>query len=265
MNIVLCNGRPADADDLRTLALRNYGHFTVMQVRGRAVRGLDLHLGRLRDATRELFNAELDDARILDGLRRAFDVASVADCTARVTVCAPGFDFRDPLRAVDVDVIVAITALGEPDPTPMRVKSFRYERALPQVKHVGTFPLFHFAREARRTGYDDALFVDAGGRVSEGSIWNLGLWDGEGVVWPEAPALRGTAEELLRSALEEEGALQSRRPVHLADLSGFKGAFATNSRGIQLISGVDGALFDRIPGLLKRLVRALESRPWQSV
>ena len=265
LNIVLCNGRPAEVADLRTLALRNYGHFTVMQVRGRAVRGFDLHLRRLRDATREMFAAELEDARVVDGLGMAFDAASVDDCTARVSVCAPAFDFRDPLRAVDVDVIVAITAPAEADTAPLRVRSFRYERALPQVKHVGTFPLFHFAREARRAGYDDALFVGADGRVSEGSIWNLGLWDGDSVVWPEAPALRGTMEQLLRAALEEAGVPQVRRPVHLQDLAGFKGAFATNSRGIQPISGVDGVLFDPAPGLLDRLVRALESRPWQPV
>lgn len=261
----MCNGRPAEADDLLTLALRNYGHFTVMQVRGRAVRGLDLHLQRLHAATWELFGAELDDARVVEGLRLAFEAASIDDCTARVTICAPAFDFRDPLRAVDIDVIVAITLPGEADPTPLRVKTFRYERALPQVKHVGTFPLFHFAREARLAGYDDALFVDADGRVSEGSIWNLGLWDDTGVVWPEAPALRGTMEQLLRAALEDAGVPQARRPVRVADLAGFKGAFATNSRGIQLVAGIDGVLFDQAPGLFDRLVRALETRTWQPV
>jgi len=265
LNIVLCNGRHAEADDLRTLALRNYGHFTVMQVRARAVLGFDLHLRRLREATRELFATTLEDARVVDGLRLAFDKAAMADCTARVTVCAPAFDFRDPLRAVDVDVIVAITAPGEPDPAPLRLKSFRYQRALPQVKHVGTFPLFHFAREARRAGYDDALFVDACGRVSEGSIWNLGFWDGDGVVWPEAPALRGTMEQLLVAALEEAGVPQVRRPVHLADLARFTGAFTTNSRGIRPVSEIDGVLFDQVPGLLDRLARVLQTRPWQPV
>jgi branched-subunit amino acid aminotransferase/4-amino-4-deoxychorismate lyase len=265
MNVVLCDGRVAGADDLRTLALRNYGHFTVMQVRGRAVRGFDLHLQRLRDATRELFDVELDDARVIDGLRRAFDVAAIDDCTARVSVCAPAFDFRDPLRTVEVDVIVAITGPGEADPAALRVKSFRYERAMPQVKHVGTFPLFHFAREARRAGYDDALFVAGDGRVSEGSTWNLGLWDGEGVVWPEAPALRGTMEQLLATALAEAGIAQARRSMALPELAGFKGAFATNSRGIQPVSAIDDVRFDGAPGLPEWLAGALRTRSWQPV
>ena len=265
MNIVLCNGRPAEAGDLRALALRNYGHFTVMQVRGRAVRGLDLHLRRLRDATRELFNAELDDARILDGLRRAFDAASVVDCTARVSVCAPTFDFRDPLRAVEIDVIIAITPAGETEQAPLRVKTFSHERVLPHVKHVGTFPLFHYAREARRGGYDDALFVAADGRISEGSIWNVGFWDGADVVWPDAPALHGTMEQLLGAALEDAGIPQARRPVRLPDLAGIKAAFATNSRGIRAISAIDGAPLEGAPGLMERLDLALESRIWQPV
>ena len=40
MSLAFLDGRPASADDLRALALANYGHFTSMQVRGRAVKGL---------------------------------------------------------------------------------------------------------------------------------------------------------------------------------------------------------------------------------
>ncbi len=38
------NGSPVRVEDLGTIALLNYGHFTSMQVRGGRVRGLDLHL-----------------------------------------------------------------------------------------------------------------------------------------------------------------------------------------------------------------------------
>lgn len=36
--------------DTRALAINNYGHFTSFQVRGKHVRGLDLHMDRLRAA-----------------------------------------------------------------------------------------------------------------------------------------------------------------------------------------------------------------------
>ena len=40
--IVYCNGRPATVEDLTGPALRNDGHFTTFQLRGRAVRGFEL-------------------------------------------------------------------------------------------------------------------------------------------------------------------------------------------------------------------------------
>ena len=70
--------------------------------------------------------------------------------------------------------------------------SVRYQRELPALKHVGTFGLFQQRREAMAAGFDDALFLNEEGLVSEGSTWNLALHDGRQLVWPQAAALRGT-------------------------------------------------------------------------
>src|SRR5690606_14212547 len=153
LNVILCNGRRAEAADLVALAMRNHGHFTTMQVRAGAVRGLDLHLARLRDATRELFDVALEDDRVLGGLRQALDMAGSDDCTARVTVCARECEraarASQPLTAEDLAVSGARPPPMEPASEPMRAASFQHERALPQIKHVGTFARFHLARQAR--------------------------------------------------------------------------------------------------------------------
>ena len=169
----------------------------------------------------------------------------------------------DPLRDFDVDVVVSIAPPAEPDPSPLRAKSFRYERALPGIKHVGTFPLFHYARQARRAGCDDAVFATTDGRVSEGSVWNLGFWDGRAVAWPDAPALRGTCERLLQAGLDGLGVAQARRSVGLPELAGFRAAFACNSRGIQPIGAIDDVAFAEDQGLMDLLARALASHPRQ--
>ncbi|MDN5782184.1 MAG: aminotransferase class IV family protein [Luteimonas sp.] len=268
MNLILCNGRRAKAADLVALAMRNHGHFTTMQVRDGAVRGLDLHLARLREATAELFDAPLDDARVLGGLRQALDIAGTGDCTARVSVCAREFESVAqgvPLAAGDLDVVVALTPPAEPAATPMHASSFEHERSLPHIKHVGTFAQFHVARQARGRGYDDVLFVGADGRISEGTVWNVGFWDGSGVTWPDAPALRGTCEQLLQAGLETLGVAQARRGLGLADLPGFQAAFACNSRGVRAIGAVDKLGFAADPGLLALLGRALATHPWQPV
>lgn len=70
------NGRVAEQGTLEELAFAGYGHFTSMQVRGHRVRGLDLHLERLRRDSRELFGRAVDGRRVLGYLRQATDCCS---------------------------------------------------------------------------------------------------------------------------------------------------------------------------------------------
>ncbi len=213
MSHLSCNGEPVDAA-LVGAALVNYGHFTSLQVRGGAVQGWALHMRRLQQGTRELFDAELDEARLLGWLRQALAGCGMADASVRITVFSRAFDFRQPLRAVPVDVLIGVAAPAVMPAGARAVLPVRYQRELPQLKHVGTFPLFQYRRLAMRQGFDDALFVDAAGRVGEGSTWNIAFLAGDGVVWPRAEALRGTAEQLLAAGLERQGLAQAWREAH---------------------------------------------------
>lgn len=258
---MFCNGLPATLDDMRALALRSYGHFTVMQVRGRAVRGLALHLERLASATRELFGVALEPARVRENLRAAFDAADVDDGTARITVFSRGFDINDPVLVGEVDVLVSLTSPADTDGLPLRVRSVAQPRALPHIKHLATLPQMHARREARLAGFDDALLVDGHGRVCEGSIWNIGFWDGARVTWPEAPMLRGITQLLLKSSFERGGIGQGREPLRVDDLARFSGAFAAYSRGIHLLAQIDQTRFAPDPGLGRMLQDALARCP----
>ncbi len=258
---VLCNGVPASVDDLRALALRNYGHFTVMQVRGRGVQGLALHLERLASATRELFGVTLEPARVREGLRAALDAASADDGTARITVFSRGFDIDDPARASDIDVLVSLTPPADASGPPLRVRSVAQPRALPHIKHLATLPQLHARRQARLAGFDDALLVDGQGRVCEGTLWNVGFWDGARVIWPEAPMLRGVTQQLLESGLGQGGIGQRSEPVPLDGLGRFRGAFATYSRGIHLLVQIDQTRFTPDPRLDRMLHDALAACP----
>lgn len=263
MMIALLDGSPATADDLRLLALANYGHFTSMQVRGRAVRGFDLHLQRLQSATRELFDAPLDEARIRTAILATLDANGIDDASVRVTVFSRAFDYARPDRAQPVDVLVSLSPPRDAAGSAAWVRTSPFQRTLPHVKHVGTFPLFRLRRQARRDGYDDALFVDAAGRISEGSIWNIGFWDGVQVVWPRADALRGTTEKLLQAGLAEVGVAQCHAMVEARALAGFRAAFAANASGVWPISGIDETSLRPDPDLMARLQAALGTAPWQ--
>lgn len=259
------NGLPASADALRALALTNYGHFTSMQVRGGTVQGLELHLRRLWEASAELFDAELDEARLRGWMRQA---AAGGDCSLRVTVFARDFDYRQPLRTLVPDVLVTTAPPSPPRTQALQVCSRAFVRPAPHLKHVGTFPLFHYRRLARQAGFDDALFVDGTGpqaRVVEGTVWNIGFWDGAEVVWPQAPALRGTAEQLLQAGLAEAGLPPRTRPVALSEVAGFRAAFAANANGLQPIAGIDAVRYPDSDELVGRLALVLAARPWQAI
>jgi branched-subunit amino acid aminotransferase/4-amino-4-deoxychorismate lyase len=265
MRSVWLDGRPADAEDLRALALVNYGHFTSMQVRGLRVQGFDLHLQRLRDATREMFGSRLDDARVRMAIRDGLSGAGVADASVRITAFARGLDLDTCAENFAPELLVSIAPPAAPPQGALRVKSCVCVRDLPHIKHVGTFPLFLQRRLARQTGFDDALLIDGDGRVCEGSVWNIGFRDGRDVVWPQAAALRGTGERLLQAGLSATGIGQSSRPVALAEIGRFEAAFAVNSRGVQAIAAIDEVPFAGDDAGLSGLQDALASQPWQAI
>ncbi len=226
------------------------------------MQGLALHLDRLRASTRELFGVDLPPARIRREMGAALDADGREACTLRATVYAPGHDPSLTTPAAAPCVLVATMPAAAVDERPLRVKSFRYRRVLPHVKHVGTFPLFLHRRMACVAGFDDALFVDDDGAVSEGSVWNIVFDAGDLFVWPRAPALRGTCEQLLQAGLARAGVRQETRPVRLGDLAGMEGAFAVNARGIRAIASVDDVAWERPDARRPVLQAALDGTPW---
>ncbi|WP_407990915.1 aminotransferase class IV family protein [Kitasatospora sp. CMC57] len=254
------NGRPVRPAELQALALTNYGHFTTMRVTNGRVRGLTLHLDRLRRDCRALFGTELDLDLVRTYARRA--VPGSGSTLLRVTVFDPALDLGTLGGPADPAILVTTRPAGDGAvPPPLRVRSARYVRDQPEVKSVGLFGALRHRRAAQLAGYDDALFVDDGGAVSEGGTWNLGLIrDGE-PVWPEAAYLPGTTLELLRGLRPGRG-----ERVPLAGLGGFEAAFATNAAiGVRPIAAVDGVELAAAYPLITELAAAYRALPGDPV
>jgi branched-subunit amino acid aminotransferase/4-amino-4-deoxychorismate lyase len=259
------NGGLAQVEDLRYLVQTNYGHFSAMRVENGGVRGLDLHLDRLDQATRELFGIALDRGRVRDYLRHAID-GDARPLSLRVNVFSRALNRERMTVPAQPDVLVTTAAAAPPPLTPLRVKSFRYARDLPQIKHVGTFPLFHYRRLAQQAGFDDALFADDAGRISEGSIWNIGFHDGNGIVWPQAAQLGGVSMQLLQTGLARSGVASTTRLVYLRDIATLRGAFFTNaSIPVRTITRIDETEFAVDEALMATVQQCYESNPWQRV
>jgi branched-subunit amino acid aminotransferase/4-amino-4-deoxychorismate lyase len=249
-------------DDLRTLAMVNYGHFTSMPVHGGRVRGLAHHLERLDRDARELFGRGVPADLVRDRIRAA--VAGVdGPCYAKVNVFARDFD--PSVAEHEPAVLVTVRSLPSA-PAPARMCTVEYERDLPHVKHVGTFGLLHQYRAAHRRGYDDVVFVDRHGEISEASIANVCFVQEDTLVWPSAPALPGIAMRLLRAALAARGVPMVTRPVRPGELGSFRAAFATNALApVQVIEQVDDVRFAGADDVRRVLARTYEEIPEEAV
>jgi branched-subunit amino acid aminotransferase/4-amino-4-deoxychorismate lyase len=252
------NGRPLDAGDIQALALTNFGHFTSIRFESNAARGFGRHLERLVRDCRTVFDAELDPDQVRHFIRQGLS-GLTQPVIVRVTVFDPKIALSHPAGEAHPSVLVTTRpAVTIPQP-PLRLRSVRYERDLPAVKHVGLFGALWHRKQAQEAGFDDALFIDNEARISEAATANIGLLDGDRIIWPEAGALPGVTMALISEVHTGPVATAS---VDLAQLRDANGVFATNSAvGIRAVRSVDDVMWDNEPPSLAVLRKAYESIP----
>jgi branched-subunit amino acid aminotransferase/4-amino-4-deoxychorismate lyase len=157
-----------------------------------------------------------------------------------------------------------------PPPVPLadapRLQIQTYVREAAHLKHVATFGLIRARRMARLAGFNDALFVDGEGLISEGSLWNVGFVRGDQVIWPQAPMLAGVAQALVQRGLADAGLTGRTEPLRVADLAQFDAAFLCNSATPACaIAAIGDYSFAMRPGLIERLQGAWVSNPVQPI
>ena len=261
---LLIDGLPPTDDDLRYMALVNYGAYTSFRIEDGGVRGLDLHLARLEASAVELFGESLSGDRLRSLIRTA--VADRRDAWIRVSLFAPEIVPRSPSAEVRPRVMTSVSPAPSPLATSVRAQVRTYVRTEAHLKHTAIFPLIRARRLARQAGFDDALFADAEGLISEGATWNIGFLAGDAVTWPEAPMLHGVAKALISSRLAEVGLRQTRAPVRVADLDAFDGAFLCNSATPACpVTAIGDHVFGASPDRIDRLARAWTSNPVQAI
>ncbi|WP_298159733.1 aminotransferase class IV [Brevundimonas sp.] len=264
MTDFLIDGLPPTDDDLRYLALVNYGAYTSFRVEDGGVRGLDLHLARIDASAIELFGEPVGEDRLRGLIRTA--VADRPDAWIRLSLFAPEIVPRSPSAEVRPKVMTSVSPAPSPLATSVRAQVRAYVRTEAQLKHTAIFPLIRARRLARQAGFDDALFADAEDLISEGATWNIGFLAGDTVTWPEAPMLHGVAKALISSRLAEVGMTQRTAAVHVSDLDAFDGAFLCNSATPACpITAIGDKVFGAAPERIERLARAWSSNPPQAI
>lgn len=261
---VLVDGEPVSKGDLTYLALANYGAYTSFRVEQGGVRGLDLHLARLEASALELFGEGVGEARLRELMRRA--VEGRGDCWLRVSLFSPEVWPRTPGWTGRPKVMIGVFPPPPPLADSVRLQVQTYGREAAHLKHTANFGLIRARRLARAAGFDDALFADETGRISEGSLWNIGFVRGGEVVWPEAPMLAGITMALLQRGLEAGGRPGRSEPVRLDDLPRFDGAFICNSATPACpVAAIGDRAFDPEAVPLEALRAIWESQPRQPI
>ena len=249
------DGATATPEQLRAAALGGFGHFTAMQVRGRRVRGLRHHVARLDSANRELFGTGVDEQVVRAHIRHALG-EDVGDASVRVYVHE---------TAGAASIMVTVRPPGGMSPSPWRLRSVPYQRSVAHIKHTADFGQRYYQRLVHASGFDEALLTGPDAIISEGSITNIGFFDGTAVIWPAAPALAGITMQLLEPSLAAAGLASARAHVRVGDTGSFAGVFVTNARGIASVGQVDDIMLPVNQQLMDTIAASYESVPWDSI
>ncbi|WP_037851458.1 aminotransferase class IV family protein [Streptomyces sp. NRRL S-340] len=259
------DGVTPTAADLVPLAFMGFAHFTAMQVRDSRIRGLDLHLERLRRGSLELYGHALPDDQVLAQLRVALKEAP-ADTSLVATCYLPGGEFTAAGPETAPALLIRTAPPSDGPEGPLALMAVPHERFLPSVKHVGEPAKTYFLRQAAAQGFDDAVFLDRRGRLSEASIWNLAFWDGSAVVWPTAEMLGGVTMGIVRRQLARLGVPQREAELTVDDLPELAGCALLNSwtPGVA-VHRIDGVRLPRAQAFLDLLHDAYGREPLTAV
>ena len=244
------NGHEADEVAVSLLEHEGWGHFTAMQVRGGQTRGLDLHLARLEAAHGEVYGRALGGEEVRARIRHA--LGGQADASVRVYGYWAGL----------------IVTVREPQHMPRRPHSMRsahFQRPLARLKHVGSWGQGRFREAALAAGFDESLLVDEGGRISEGTITNVGFWRDGTVMWPDAPKLQGITMLLLRRQLTAAGIPQAEGTVCVHDLASYQGMILCNSHGWAPVNRVNELMIPQDEAFIDIIAAAMDQCRWDEI
>jgi len=244
------NGRAADEAAVSLLEHEGWGHFTAMQVRGGRTRGLGLHLARLEAAHREVYGRALDGEQVRARIRHA--LGGEPDASVRVYGYWAG-------------LIVTVRRPRDMPRRPHAMTALHFQRPLARLKHVGSWGQGRFRELALAAGFDEGLLVDEAGRISEGTVTNVGFWRDGTVIWPDAPKLAGVTMLLLRRQLAAAGIPQAEAPVRLADLASQDGMILCNARGWAPVGRVDDLVIPQDETFAGVIASALGGCRWDEI
>lgn len=234
------------------------GVFESLAVLDGRARHLDRHLRRLRRGlTRLGLSGAPDDATLGGAIDELLEATGLVDARVRITVTAgPGPTMRE--RGGRPTTVVAIDRLPPP---PIEVALTivpwaRNERSpLAGIKSTAWADNAYALRHAIANGFDNALFLDSTGRLSECATANVFLVVGDDVRTPSSAS--GCLAGVVREVLLDRG-IATELDLFPADLESADAVFVTTSTtGVVPAVRIDDRTFPTASAAIDRARAAL--------
>lgn len=131
------------------------------------------------------------------------------------------------------NLIIFVTPLDFPQEstysTGISLLSLKYSRLFPRVKNLSFLPSVLGCLEAKTTGFDDSVFVNSSGDVSEGTTWNIFLLVDGKLMTPGDSLLIGITRNKVIELAESMGINVEVRSVSLKTLYSAQEIFVTGT------------------------------------
>ncbi len=242
--LLLLDGRPLDEKlPLRSLFFGE-GVFETFRWRGKPPVLWEGHIARMKQGAKYLSIPFPGEISIEKNLKVAVDEAGVDDAYVKICLLSSG-----PLQFYDIPVgshILIVVRGYEPPKDCTRVHIAPTRRSssspLPRVKSINYLENVIARRNAEERGYDEAVFLNERGEMTEGSCTNI-FWVKDGTLFtpaPECGLLPGVTRGTLISLAKTIDLKVKEGRFDLDDGRQCQGAFLTNALiGISAIKAID--------------------------
>ncbi len=182
----------------------------------------------------------------------------------RLTLAPVVHGFPELLGAPENTLLILSERAFVPASTrPLRLKTVIQSRPLAQIKHGSLLEMITQRKATLNEGFDDLLWVNPNGTISEASTSNIFFVHGETLFTPDPErdaCLAGITRKQILSHLAGVGIIYSDNPIRYQELSSMEGAFLSNAiAGIQPVSQIDEWTFSHSPRV-QRVIDQLKAR-----
>lgn len=257
---VLANGKFVRSDNvLSPMTMYGYGAYTAFKYSPDGILNLNDHLRRLEYNCKQLGFPYASDKTVINAIKKTLEKNACLDkeVSVRVTVYPREVNWNNLLELEKKPCEIMVQILDSCElPKDYKIKSVKLTRHLPDMKTVDRVVNVKAKLEALKSGYNDGMFVNDDGHVTEGTTWNIFFVKDFKVYTPATTdgLLKGTTRTMIANMCKKLNLRLVEEPVPLNSIGNFDSAFITNALiGIKPINKIDNSKYDVNNKVIKEL------------